>query len=192
LSSSRATKGKDRKQRPESSNPLVVRGSKKGAHPPEVRSTLLREWERFFPWAAAVEDLDEKDRKFWFRLREAIVRDHQGFSRLMAAVTDGLAKELASEIRDREERRKAEIKEERARREGRERRKEKRLDQELRERNRFLLLTTIALAAALLLLAVGAVTDAPIAYLGSVLGFLTGGGIFKLRGLTWPDRDPKA
>jgi hypothetical protein len=149
-----------------------------------VEATLLREWERFFPWATVVEELDEKDRRFWFRLREAIVRDHQSFSKLVAAVTDGLTDDLASEIRDREERRKADLRERRVKREGRERRKEKRLDQELKERNRFLLLITAGFVVAPLLLAVGALLDAPVAYLGSLLGLLSsGGGLVKLRGL---------
>jgi hypothetical protein len=182
MSDARMTKRKARKQRLEPTNPLVTRGPKSAADLPAVKAILLREWERFFPDATYVEDLDEKDRKFWIRLREAIVRDHQAFSKLMAAVTDSLTQELSSEIRDREERRVAELKEERKKREGRERRKDKRLDQELKERDRFLLLTTVSVVATPVLGLVGAVTGAPIAYVGTGLGFLvSGGGLFGLR-----------
>lgn len=187
MSEAPVTKRKARQQRTEPPNPLVTRGSKVASESAEVRATVLQEWERFFPWATHVEDLGEKDRKFWIRLREAIVKDHQSFSKLINAVREGIAEELASEIRDREERRGAELalerertaaalEEKRKRREGREKRKEKRLKQELRERDRFLLLTTIGFAATFVLAIVSAVTQAPVAYAGSGLGLVLSGG----------------
>jgi hypothetical protein len=68
---------------------------------------------------------------------------------------------------------------------GEERRKDIRLAQELLERNRFLLLTTLGFAATLALIALSMVTGQPLAYAGSAIGLLlSGGGLYRLGALT--------
>ncbi len=72
---------------------------------------------------------------------------------------------------------------------GEERRKDVRLAQELVERNRFLLLTTLGFAATLVLIALSVVTGQPLAYAGSGVGLiLSGGGLYRLEALTSPAR----
>jgi hypothetical protein len=101
-----------------------------------------------------------------------------------------------ADIRDRDARREAEIEiekkcskadldERRQKREGEEERKNTRLVQEISERKRFLLLTTISFVATLVLIVVSALTKTPLAYASSALSLLlSGGSLYRLIVLT--------
>jgi hypothetical protein len=198
--------------------------SKAGAHAsagaanPEEEKALQKDWERLFPGTSLPEELGPQDRKFWIRYRQALLQSHRGVATLTNVLGEGLGKDLAAEIADREERRDAEIRdvdelraasirdrdarreaeieiekkcskadldERRQKREGEEERKNTRLAQEISERKRFLLLTTISVVVTLGLIVVTALTRMPLAYASTGLGLLlSGGSLYRLKVLT--------
>jgi hypothetical protein len=207
-------KHKARKESSEEANVLATRGSLGAAESGEAKTVLLREWERLFPEANHVEELNPDDRKFWIRFRQALLQSHQGVATLTKVLGESISKELSAEIADREERRVAEIRdvdelraakirdldarrkaeieiekkttkadldERRQQREGEEGRKKMRLAQEISERERFLLLTTIGFAATFVLVAISAFTRMPLGYASSGLSLLLScGSLYRL------------
>lgn len=124
-------------------------------------------------------DADNKDRN---KRREAEIRN---VDELREAEIRDLHKRREADIENQEKRTQAELDERREKQKGEEGRANKRLEQEISERRRFLLLTTISFVATVALIALSAVTTQPLAYAGSGLGLLLfGNGLYRLGVLT--------